>query len=434
MQPHRWRQGLPAALLLIGALPFGEHMDTFVGYPVRLVTARIVRDGLAVLGKQSINVDTILIFESGVSQVDLPCSGVKSLWTGGMFLMAITWIERRRVGLRWLLVAVCFAVLLLVANLARVAILVAVGQVLGWRLFAEMLHVPLGVIGFVAACAAAVGMLRWLPSDTTANLADIDNNLEPTKFDDGARVSQLQFSKNPEEKPLAGISGAYNPAQQPYPESKPPTLNQAEVNGLPRPTWLPAALAGILVLMVLLYTPRSGPASAHTPPAWNFDPQLASEPWPFSPGEQKWLSQGEPLDAGRWRFQWGDFSGSVLIISSQTWRAHHRPERCFEVYGLSSNHTQTFLAAADFPLRQLTLGNDSQRDLYAATYWFQSADRITDDYGTRMWADLSADQQPWTLVTVLFDQAYDPQDPQLVELYKTLRQSVHNSLEGGVQP
>src|SRR3990172_6472808 len=82
IRPRQFRQGLPAALLLIGAPPFCEHMETFVGYPVRLLTARIVRDGLAAIGYPALGVETILVFENGVSQVDLPCSGVKSLWTG----------------------------------------------------------------------------------------------------------------------------------------------------------------------------------------------------------------------------------------------------------------------------------------------------------------------------------------------------------------
>ena len=43
LEPRRWRQGLPAALLLIGTLPFGEHLQTFVGYPVRLLTATLVQ-------------------------------------------------------------------------------------------------------------------------------------------------------------------------------------------------------------------------------------------------------------------------------------------------------------------------------------------------------------------------------------------------------
>jgi hypothetical protein len=81
-----------------GALPFGEFMQVFVGYPMRILTAMLVRDGLAAAGIGAIGVDTILVFESGVSQVDLPCSGVKSLWTGALFLIAATWIERRPLG------------------------------------------------------------------------------------------------------------------------------------------------------------------------------------------------------------------------------------------------------------------------------------------------------------------------------------------------
>src|SRR5512136_508599 len=61
LEPRRWRQGLLAALLLIGTLPFGEHMQTFIGYPVRILTATAVRDGLATAGVASISMDTILV-------------------------------------------------------------------------------------------------------------------------------------------------------------------------------------------------------------------------------------------------------------------------------------------------------------------------------------------------------------------------------------
>jgi len=46
------------------------------------------------------------------------------------------------------LTALVLAGLLFVVNLARVAVLVTVGQVAGWQLTARMLHVPLGVLGF----------------------------------------------------------------------------------------------------------------------------------------------------------------------------------------------------------------------------------------------------------------------------------------------
>ncbi|MGB2773546.1 MAG: archaeosortase/exosortase family protein, partial [Anaerolineae bacterium] len=163
-----WRRSLPVALLLIGVLPFGDHLQTFIGYPMRIVTAAIVRDGLAAVGVHTVGVDTILVFENGISQVDIPCSGVKSLWSGMMFLLAATWIRHKPINLRWLLVAGVFGGLLFAANLARVAALVVVGPVAGWPLLAEMLHLPLGVLGFVAACAAAVALLdRWVAHATT---------------------------------------------------------------------------------------------------------------------------------------------------------------------------------------------------------------------------------------------------------------------------
>ena len=382
LRPSTWRSGIPAALLLIGALPFGEHMQTFVGYPVRIMTARIVQDGLAALGAQSTSVDTILVFENGVSQVDLPCSGVKSLWTGALFLLAATWIERRPINLRWGLVSLAFAGLLLTANLARVAGLVSVGQVLGWRLLAEMLHVPLGVVGFIGACGAALAMLRW--SGQTPG-----------------EVAQAQAQ----------------PASAPA-----------------RPSWLAPLLAGAVAVMLLLYAPRLQPALAQSAPDWQLPAELATKPWPFSPGELEWLSQGGPVLAHRWQFEWHGERGSMLLLSSPTWRAHHRPERCFQVYGLNVENAFTSLVQPDFPVRLLSLGSGRQHGLMSAAYWLQSKAQATDDYAARIWADISPDHESWVLVTILFEGPVDPLSADSQALYLALRQSVGRSLEGGMTP
>ncbi len=381
LQPSLWRQGMPAALLLIGALPFGEHMQTFVGYPVRILTATIVRDGLSVLGVHSVGIDTILVFESGISKIDLPCSGVKSLWTGGLFLLAATWIERRRINWRWMLAGLIFAALLLVANLARVAILVVVGEVTGWRLVAEMLHVPLGVLGFVGACAAAIAMLRWsgpsyIREDQGKNRAKYEN---------------------------------------------------------PRPAWLAPGLIGIVLVLALLYKPRPQDTLAHTPPAWQFPPELSTQPWQLTEGELKWLSGNGLVSANRWRFQWHETTGSMLFVTSATWRAQHRPERCFQVYGLTIENSYTYLVAGDFAVRLVSLGNRDQQELMSAAYWFQNGNQATDDFATRIWADLSPQRQRWVLVTVLFDNGIDPSGADAQALYRTLRSSLQRSLEGGAQ-
>ncbi|MGQ0600254.1 MAG: archaeosortase/exosortase family protein, partial [Anaerolineales bacterium] len=233
MEPRAWRQGMPAVLLLIGALPFGEHMQTFIGYPARILTAALVRDGLAAAGIGAVGIDTILVFENGVSQVDLPCSGVKSLWTGGLFLIAATWIERRPINGRWFGIALVFAALLFVANLARVGALIVVGQVMGWTLAAQMLHVPLGVLAFAAACAAAAGLLRL-------------------------------------QAPMAREAASPRSA-------------------LSQPAALSIALAVAFITMSLLYVQRPHKTVMEQSPAWALPHGLTTTPIPLKPIEVEWL-------------------------------------------------------------------------------------------------------------------------------------------------
>ena len=376
LRPQWWRSGLPAALLLVGALPFGEHLQTFVGYPVRLLTATAVRNGLQAFGTHSIGIDTILVFENGITKVDLPCSGVKSLWTGGLFILAATWIDRRRINLRWLMVAASFVILLLAANLVRVAILVIVGQVASWILLAEMLHVPLGVLGFVAACAAAAFGLSLTG-----------------QADDSITGSQSD--------PI-----------------------------LARPVWLTPILAGIILIMGLLYTPRPQSVSAQSAP-WKFPESIQAKTWLFTPAEERWLKQSEVDAAERWRFEWQGISGSMLFVTSTTWRAHHRPERCFEVYGLKQDTSATLMADPDFPVQILTLEMDGSQERLSAAYWLQSTSQVTDDYATRIWADLVPDKHPWVLVTLLFDSGADPRTEAAQSLYRALRDVVQEHLAGG---
>jgi exosortase O len=359
------------ALLLIGVLPFGDHLQTFVGYPMRIATAGIVRDGLAAAGVHSVGVDTILVFENGISQVDVPCSGVKSLWTGMLFLLAATWIQRRPLNGRWLLLVMLFAGLLFLANLARVAVLVVVGQVAGMEVLARMLHVPLGVLGFVGACAAAAFLL--------------------------ARFSG---------RPTAVDAGPRGPAQ------------------ITPSRWLTPALLGSVVVMVLVYSPRPIDAAGPAQVAWQFPTGLAVQPLPLTSREQAWLTRDGAEAAERWQFGWRGLSGSMILVTSRTWRAHHRPERCFEVYGLSLDDTRTHLVSAEFPLRFVALGDGQDTGLLSASYWFQSAERTTDDYGTRMWSDLSPQRERWVLVSILFDGVVDPSSAEVASLYEALHEAV----------
>lgn len=377
--PRSWREGLPAALLVIGVLPFGEHMQTFIGYPMRILTAEIVRDALAAFHVTSAGVDTILVLENGVSQIDLPCSGVKSLWTGALFFLAVTWLERRPLNLRWLLVAAIFVLLLFLANLVRVAMLVVTAQVLNLPAAAELLHVPLGVLGFVGACAAAVWLLRF---KNTAGQ-------EKTREDKSAP---------------------------------------------PAPRRLAPALCAVIALLALVYTPRPETGLTQTAPEWDFPAALHIQTLPLKPDEYAWLTRDGAESATRLRFEWQGLSGSMILVPSRTWRAHHRPERCFEVFGLQLNESRAQLVSNDFSLRAVTL-RDPQTDMRLnAAYWFQSASRVTDDYGTRIWADTTAPAERWVLVSILFDRPIETNDPRAIALYQTLNNAVAQQLSNAPAP
>ncbi len=129
------------------------------------------------------------------------------------------------------------------------------------------------------------------------------------------------------------------------------------------------------------------------------------------------------------RFEFRGLSGTMILITSQTWRAHHRPERCFEVYGLSINDSRAHLVDSNFPLRFVSLGDDSQHEHYSASYWFQSASQTTDDYGTRIWADLAPQRGSWVLVSILFDDVVDPYDDTVAAFYQNLHETIAVSFD-----
>jgi exosortase O len=387
MAPRAWRNGLPPALLLIGALPLGEFAQVLIGYPMRIVTARLVGEGFAAAGFGGVGVDTILIFENGVSQVDLPCSGVKSLWTGGLFLLAITWVEGRRIGPRWLLVALSFAALLCTTNLLRVAVLVGVGEIAGWRFFAEMLHVPLGVLGFIVACGAALLMARRLPEHRTQSA----ERLEPRTENRELRTASM---------PL-------------------------------RPRWLAPVLVAVMATFALGYASRPvAVAQAGPAQSWRLPSELNPEPFELRPNELNWLISDGAESVERARFNWRGYTGTLLLVTSRTRRAHHNPERCFENYGLTIEHSTAHLVDESMPIRRLTLSNEREGGgKLTANYWFQSADRITDDYGARFWASVSLEQERWVLVSILFDEPQAENDPALTKFYQLLRATVGEHLE-----
>ncbi len=401
MLPRRWRQGAAAAMLLILALPIGHHLETFLGYPLRVATARAVQGMLAAAGQQGIELDTILVFDGGAAQVDLPCSGVRSLWTGALFLTAATWIERRRLGWAWLLAAATLAGLLVLANLLRVGLLVLAGSVAGLPRLAEMMHLPLGLLAFGLSCGVALALLRRSPS----------LGKDAWSPAGGRQEEPARHQHEPRGSSLGTPGSSWGTSRVPE-----------RAVGL--------GVAAFLALGIAMYTPRpmvsAGPGDMAA--QWPFPAALDARPLPMDEQALGWLAEDGADVIMRARFEHQGLSGSVLLVGSSTWRAHHQPERCLEVFGLEARRSRTLLVEwpdgaeprrGAWPLRivELTDAGGAER---SAGYWFQSASRVTDDHASRIWADLPPRRERWVMVSILFDGEAADGDPTLPSLHRQL--------------
>lgn len=359
LAPAVWRQVNPVALAIACLLPFGVQFSTGVGTPARIFTAQIVEWILHSWQISAISAGDVIVLETGVAYVDLPCSGLKSMWMGTLFLLASTWLEGRQIGWRWLGVGLANLVLLAIANIGRVLILTILTYVIQQSAWAEILHVPLGLSGFVMASLLTWGLLRWVPKAVAQRSP---NKLEVTSI-------ELQW------RSLVGLAGL---------------LLALAIVPVPQPD-----LAVKLVDLAKLQWSGS----------------MQTKPLTLNPQEQKFFANYPGVTTRKEQFQYGDLTGTAVLVSSPTWQAHHSPEVCLASIGYKIAPTMRQIVTPAVTARWLSLDGGSR----SAVYWFQSPTRTTDDFNSRFWDDVFRRESHWTMVSVVFDRSDDPDAPAVRE-------------------
>ncbi|MEM9456606.1 MAG: exosortase O [Myxococcota bacterium] len=379
LPPLRWRQTLPLALATACILPLGPALDLYLGFPLRLATATLIHAVLEPLSLGPGTAETIVVLEGAGVQIDLPCSGVRSLWSGALLWTAATFIERRRIDGRWVLAGALFAGLLVALNAARVLALVLLHS-FGPPVAMEILHVPLGLGAFATAGVLGWALLRWLPPAPCPDPATID--------------------------------------------SGPPRA--------PRSLWV---LAAVLVALAALPSNEPAVGSALRVLA---APEPAMEPLTLHPDEIRLLEQRHAQAAGKWRFSWGPpthdrskspLRGQLVMVLSRSWRSQHRPDICHAAHGRTVDREEPVLLAPQIPARRLLLRHTGDDGESIAYYWFQSAEQTTNEYGTRIWAALDGHAEPWMMVSVMLDTPPDPDDPRLRDLLLAVHAHAHAQLD-----
>ncbi|WP_445304688.1 exosortase O [Microcoleus sp. Pol7_A1] len=375
VEPNFWQKNLPVAGLLACILPFNSQFNSALGLPARVLTAQVVEQLLSMLHVAAISSYDIILLENGIAHVDVPCSGIKTLLVGTLFLLAATWLEGRKLSLRWLAVGVANLLMLVSANAARVAVLVLVSEVFKQQKLAEIIHVSLGIVGLVCACFVTWLMLQRVPK------------FQPQKT---SEISAKPNSEILENHPLAkaGIIAA-------------------------------VTVLAVIAQLSHVETPKMAIAPLRLPE------YIKSESIPLNASEQKFFGNYPDTQTQKIRFVAGNLRGSMLTVASTSWQTYHAPELCFVVSGIPVNRIEKKQLTPSVTARWLSLNNNQ----LSAVYWLQSAQLTTDNFLSRIGSDLTKNNHDWVLVSILFDSSLQPENQEVKKLASNVHDSVKQSLQ-----
>ncbi|MEG4304594.1 exosortase O [Microcoleus sp. D3_18a_C4] len=378
VEQNFWRKNLPVAGLLACILPFNSQFNSGLGLPARVLTAQVVEQLLSMLHVGAISSYDIIVLENGIAHVDVPCSGIKTLLVGTLFLLAATWLEGRKLSLRWLAVGAANLLMLVCANTARVAVLVLVSEVFKQPNIAQIMHVPLGIVGLVCACFVTWLMLQRVPK------------FQPEK--------------------TSGISAKPNSEiLQNHPLAK------------------PGIIAAVAVLAVMAQLSHVETAKMAIAPL-RLPEYIKSESIPLNPSEQKFFGNYPDTQTQKIRFVAGNLRGSMLTVASTSWQTYHAPELCFVASGIPVNGIEKKQLTPSVTARWLSLKNNQ----LSAAYWLQSAQLTTDNFMSRIGSDLTHKNHNWVLVSILFDSSLQAENQEVKEFASNVYDTVKQSLQGEI--
>jgi exosortase O len=371
LAPGVWKRGLPVGMAIACLLPFGVQFGNGLGAPARIATAHVVEWILHQWRIAAISAGDVIVLDTGVAYVDAPCSGLKSMWTGTLFFLAATWLEGRQIGWRWLAIAVLNWGFLAIANTVRVLVLVLLIHVLQQPEWAEILHVPLGLAGFVTASLLAWLLLRSVPKAAQTK-------------DFAAREHHLK------------------------------KLNWRSL----------LVLSGAMLSMAIVPTIQSPQAIAATDLAkLQWSPSIQVQSLELTQPEQKFFASYPGVTTRKDRFSYRNLEGDLVMVASPTWQAHHSPELCLAAMGYQVTPT---IDRVTIPGAGRTRWLSLDRGKRSAVYWFQSASRTTDDFISRFWDDVFRRESQWTMVSIVFDRSTTAEDRNPIDFIQQVHQAIES--------
>ncbi len=382
ISPKSWRQILVPSILIILTLPFGNLMDTYLGFPLRILAAELIQQLLQGIGYDSINTETIITLENRSTQINMNCSGMKGFWASWIFYFTLSWIYRIRIGIKWILALLFSTLLVLAFNLLRITTLVFIELIFEKPQLADQIHTPLGLLGFVCSC-----LLTWCV------------------------VYYVLKNKSKKNSKGSWISIIIDR-----------TVEKIQ-DRIHLERWA-VPLSFMCLFSLLLLQPKAQKRENIVAiPKLEFPEELVSEEIPLTDLEVFFFAKDSCYPVKQ-EFRYKSLEGTLLMVFDASFRGHHHPEACIQGAGFKVGKSSTVLVDQEFPVKNILLNDDS----LTATYWFQAPGQQTEDYSSRVWLELLGKQDDWVMVSILFNQKLEAENEDYQSFLKIISNQINNNL------
>lgn len=338
-----WKKLFIPFILIIQTLPFGSNLDTYIGFPLRIFTTHAVENLFSAIGIENIRNQTIFVIENRAANIDISCSGMKGIWAAVILFLLIFYLENKKFSYRTALIFIAMISLLISFNILRVSIIVFLDTVQNMPKAASMLHVPLGITGFVFSVLISILLLKYFNP----------GNTETERKTESLKIKKI----------------------------------------------LLAHAIIIISLVVLISIKPNNTNDVYITATNNIeivsDIKLSASK--LSLNEKSLLISGKNDSSKKYIFDNPKLKGSIIISETENWRGHHKPEICYTAEGLLIEKTETILAEQNFFIKEISF---KQRN-FKAYYWFQSEEKTTDDFPTRVWSALFSKSKKWIMVSAI---------------------------------
>jgi|GEM_PF-2562774 len=340
----RWYRGLSPFLLLLFCLPFGRHIDIFIGYPLRVMLVDLVYQSLSPIFPSIESFSGILLIENRAAFIDMDCSGIKGLWVSTLIYFTLSWIEAVRMSSKWFLGFFLFMAWIIIGNFIRIFLLVIIHTALGRPEFDPLIHHSVSLLFLLSGCYFS---FLWMKSQKsgfseTPNTSKLVAPILPSICSLGLLLL-LAWSPTLAESPNKEIA-----------------LQESIVHRLESLCWSPINLSRT----------------------------------------EADVFERESVQASKW------IKGELemILVLNGDWRSQHKPELCYESSGYRLSANETLILDSSFTVRQLAFENTKSK----VWYWFQQEYQTSSDFSEKVWKQLFHQNQKWTMISIVHNSGSIP--------------------------